>query len=289
MIPISTRFLFHFSDFGSGFTTPFIELTSDEGMILRSRSYHPSKSIYQHTFTPLQSQTYPLPHLKPTTKLYHIHQNIWLTSQRREQNGYMEEAQLISTQDDRITTLEVGHFFNHIQSSPNGNIWFGYSEDGASRRSSHLSSAVIACMNLQGDVVYRLDKDPHLPESKLLVDCYTLNVLSDQEVWACYYPGGVIQIVDGTIKQLWTDLPSIDRIAVGKEFILYETSRHTVERTAHRLFLTSRAYPKLAQAVSPFYQNRPLRYSQTVAKGSCMYFVTDEGVYVTNLNETLFQ
>lgn len=289
MIPISTRFLFHFSDFESGCSTPFVELTSNEGMILRSRSYHPSKSIYQHTFASLHSQSYTLPHLEPSTRLFHIHQNLWLTTQRKEQNGYVEEIKLVSTQNNQSKTLEIGHFFNFIQSSPNGNIWFGFSEDGASRRSSHLSSAVIACMNLVGEVVYRLDKDPHLPESSLVVDCYTLNVISDQEVWACYYPGGVIQIIDGTIKRHWTELPSINRIAVGEEFILYETSRHTVERTAHRLFLTSRAYPKLAQAVSPFHQDRPLRYSQTVAKGSCMYFVTDDGVYVADLNETLFQ
>lgn len=289
MIPISTRFLFHFSDFGLGHSTPFVELTSDEGMILRSRSYHPNKSIYQHAFTPLSSQLYSLPHLEPTTRLFHIHQDLWLTTQRSDQNGYVEETQLISTQNNQITTLKVGHYFNFMQSSPNRNIWFGFSEDGSSRRSSHLSSAVIACLNPHGEVVYRLDEDPYLPESKLVVDCYTLNVVSDQEVWACYYPGGVVQIINGTIKRCWTELPSIDRIAVGEEFILYETSRHTLERTAHRLFLTSRAYPKLAQPVSPFYQNRPLQYSQTVAKGSCMYFVTDDGVYIADLNETLFQ
>lgn len=289
MKSIPTQQLCRFQDYLTQSLTPNVELTSNQTFLLRTRSYHePSfhQGIqYHHICLSYDLSFIQLPKTSKSTKLYHLHDDLWLSVQGCPiKKGFHNEVELISTDGHLAKKIEVGSNFSLVQVSPNGQIWLGFTEEGSSHQKVHLASAILACINQEGTVLYRLDQDPNCRQNDLLVDCYTLNVLSDKEVWACFYSGGVIQIQNYQIKRYWHELPSIDSIAVGSKYLLYEKSRHNKDSRTPRLFLTNRDSPEKSIEAIPYFKETPLSYRSTIGKENKMYFITLDGIYLAEIN-----
>jgi hypothetical protein len=152
---------------------------------------------------------------------------------RRALDGSAEEnARVFDSQGREVGRFVAGDGIEHVQTTTNGEIWIGYSDDGVVGAYGRYGwgrlspEEWIDPIGISGLVQFdsfgrRLyEFSPPLGEH-VMCDCYCLNV-TDQEVWTSYHPGfPLVSITSDRRSTAWkTGLSGIGAVAVFADAML---------------------------------------------------------------------
>jgi hypothetical protein len=109
----------------------------------------------------------------------------------------------------------LGDGIQHVQTTVDGHIWVGYFDEGVFG-DTPISQSGINCFDKFGQLIYA-----HADES--MADCYALNVVSNDEVWSCYYTDfPLVQIVNQQVKNSWdSPVRGSGGFVIWKNFVLF--------------------------------------------------------------------
>jgi hypothetical protein len=109
----------------------------------------------------------------------------------------------------------LGDGIQHVQTTPDGQIWVGYFDEGVFGNTP-ISQSGINCFDKVGKLTYS-----HGNET--MADCYALNVISNKEVWSCYYTEfPLVQIENYQVKNSWeSPVHGSHGFVVWKNFVLF--------------------------------------------------------------------
>jgi hypothetical protein len=138
--------------------------------------------------------------LPPTKENFHNVQPLgedgWLLVRGRAKGEADRNAHVYSLDGLLCRSFHVGDAVADVQTTSRGDCWVSYFDEAP------LEQGGLACFDQQGRQVFRFsDLDPPAP---FILDCYALNVCSEQEVWACYYTDfPMVRLVDRQVARIW--------------------------------------------------------------------------------------
>jgi hypothetical protein len=105
----------------------------------------------------------------------------WLLGDAR--GGYTAFHHASGKLTNRI--FDLGDGSQDLQTTANGQIWVSYFDEGVFGLG--IGRAGLICFDSSGTPVFRYSDLAESQQLAFIDDCYALNVISDDEVWLCYY------------------------------------------------------------------------------------------------------
>jgi hypothetical protein len=129
--------------------------------------------------------------------------------------GETKNARVFDSNGTLKRDFTLGDGIQHLQTTADGQIWVGYFDEGVFG-DTPISQNGINCFDKFGNLVYA-----HTDES--IADCYALNVISNKEVWSCYYTDfPLVQIENYRVKNTWqSPVRGSQGFIVWKNFVLF--------------------------------------------------------------------
>jgi hypothetical protein len=225
--------------------------------------------------------------LPPTERAYYhvapLSDGRWLLVEVRAESDSTQNAAVHDAQGRLISTFHAGDGIEWVQTTEAGRIWIGYFDEGIFSRVG-LGNAGLACLDAEGQVLFRHDALAEPGGVPPIADCYALNVASDEDVWAYYYKEfPLLRLRRGTVAGMWTNIPVAGASAFGVhgDRVLFVGS-HRRKRALHLLtLLEMRAF-----ALTPVDQaGDPLNGTRLrgCGRGPKLYLHTDEALYCVDL------
>jgi hypothetical protein len=148
---------------------------------------------------------------------------------RRFPDGTVELNGRVYGSDGQLRhEMLLGDGISHVQTTASGKVWVGYFDEGVLGNFGWGFGGDTEPVGASG--LLRFDKSGNIewgfvpPEGfGGIVDCYALNVVSDSEVWACYYTDfPLVRIGPADATRGWrTDVVGVAAIAANGEDILF--------------------------------------------------------------------
>ena len=184
--------------------------------------------------------------LAPSGKHYSFVQPLpgerWLLVRSLAASASDLNADIFNGSGTILSSFYAGDGIEHVQTTPSGDIWIGYFDEGVFGR-EELGQSGLACLNDHGKPLFQYRSDIAEPNGLPSIDdCYALNVPNDELVWATYYSDfPLIKLRNKLLDKVWRDFPakavksfavSDDQLlmvaAYRKEALLYSVDRETV-------------------------------------------------------------
>jgi hypothetical protein len=105
----------------------------------------------------------------------------WLLGDAR--GGYAAVHDRFGKKTGKI--FDLGDGSEDLQTTPIGNIWVSYFDEGVFGLG--IGNAGLICFDSTGKSVFKYSDLVETHQAPYIADCYALNVISDHEVWLCYY------------------------------------------------------------------------------------------------------
>ena len=209
---------------------------------------------------------------------------------------YESDHSVIRIFDDnwhQIRTFQIGSLPDIAVTSA-GHIWARYNDQGI-YSGQDIAASGLCCLNISGEPIYLHDKAveatyaPHDPiyETLLIDDCYAINLVSDNEVWAYFYTDfPLVSIVDHRIDHVWTSVPvkGAHAFAVGDEHALFSGGYD--EKHLNLVDLPTMANVQL----QPVDQRRePVEYKHwlSVGQANTLYLVNERTIHAVTVTEAI--
>lgn len=132
-----------------------------------------------------------------------------------------------------LRTLDLGHGSEHVQTTPDGLIWVGYSDEGVFGEGIGRSGLV--CLSTCGVMVFEYFNfaiDCGLP---LIEDCYTLNVMGSPVLVSYYSDFPSVLMDEFKLENVWRGQAPNRAVAVrGNRFVVFPAY--------HKPYLTTRTF-----------------------------------------------
>ncbi len=137
-------------------------------------------------------------------------------------------------------TLDLGDAIEHVNTTPDGNIWVGYFDEGV--YGDGIGTAGLVCFDNGGSPIFRyadFAKQHGLP---FISDCYTLNV-AGASVYVSYYTDfPLVCIRDFRLHRVWNNFGPNKAVAVrSNEFVIFPAY--------DKPFLTARSFESSASTI----------------------------------------
>ncbi len=164
--------------------------------------------------------------LPETVENYHaaqpLGQDEWLLVRGRVDGDDDRNAHVYNASGRHLRSFPAGDGIQDVQTTSGGKIWVSYFDEGVFG-STKLGGAGLVCLDDRGHCVFRFTDvlGSGVPD---ICDCYALNVVSDLEVWLCYYMDfPLVKLVDGKVEGFWprTPVKGSSGFAVEGESILF--------------------------------------------------------------------
>lgn len=288
---------------------PDIEDSLDEQPLTRLRILHQTPNGW-HTFEipdmlPWHRHVQPLP------------DGSWLVvgffpSEQRRPRAFPIDNARVYDADGRIQqSFYAGKCVVNVQATSDGLIWYGFGDEGV--LSDRLSSKGLACRDLDGNTLFGYSSFlqeriyPSLEEQEQrrysMIDCSALNVVSEDDVWICYWGGNhgdpIVRLNREGIQQAWMDNPILGKsMAVDGRRVLFGHV-HDLDGRFLAVSLDSLEMIELlpvGDAGASTLETKQRRYPsedvtydapayRTAARGSKLYTLTDDGrLYLVDLS-----
>ena len=206
----------------------------------------------------------------------------WLLVRGRAAGKSDKNAHVHGPEGKHIRSFHAGDAIAEVQTTENSNVWVSYFDQGVFG-DTPLGKEGLVCLDDEGRVVFRFNDLAIAEEIPDIADCYALNVCSDRETWLYYYTEfPLVQIVDGNIAKIWTDIGSrgSKAFAVAEWQILFAGGYHKAEK----LFLVDLDDPTNAiECVPVDLDGKALEPFTGFGRGSKLYLITGTSVFVVDL------
>ncbi len=163
-----------------------------------------------------------------------------------------------------------------MQTTADGQIWLSYGDQGAT-----TTSGLVA---LDRDGRQTFSFDGLGADAPPIVDCYALNVLSNEEAWVCYYAEfPIVRLVGQKLDRVWQKSPieGASAFAVLGNRLLFSG---THERPGSVFAVTLPDPTRIEmQPVDP--RGHAIQYKGAFARGPRLYLRTEEDVYLIDLRQ----
>lgn len=124
-----------------------------------------------------------------------------------------------------VSKLVLGDGINKVQTDKDGFIWTSYFDEGIFGNygwepSNAIGASGLVKWNDRGEVVY--EYTPNHSELDSICDCYTMNIVNENELWISYYTQfPLVKISNLTVTDYWLhDLGSISNLLVNGNKLL---------------------------------------------------------------------
>jgi hypothetical protein len=197
-------------------------------------------------------------------------------------DGVMPNAAVYSVDGSLRRTAVVGDGVQHLRSTPSGQVWIGYSDEGiygnfgwGTPGPAPIGRSGLARFDRDLDVSWEFPAEGTTPR---IDDCEALNV--DHDVWTCYSSDFPLVRIDGDQVTTWpTGLDTVSAVLADQTRVALVGAQTTVaELNGDNLQVTSTqhlALPPDAEAAG----------SQLIGQGSILHALTPDGLwYVTDLD-----
>jgi hypothetical protein len=120
-------------------------------------------------------------------------------------------------------------------------------------------------------------KAPHI------LDCYAMNISSQKEIWVSSYPAfPLVRLLDRQIDHIWENVPVgyYHAFAVNGKKVLF-AGRHD---NTLMLPLVELDTMQVEELVAVDEEGNPLSFHRACGRGSLLYLVTEQSVFLLDLN-----
>jgi hypothetical protein len=132
-------------------------------------------------------------------------------------------GQIFSFDGIRRSGVMLGDGIQHLQTIESGEIWIAYFDEGVFGNgwTNPIGAKGLLRFSADGERVYEFQPTKGLD---YIADCYALNVVSDSEVWCCYYTEfPLVKIVNDRVEQYWEcPIQGSDAFAVWQDSVLMQ-------------------------------------------------------------------
>ncbi|MEM7111354.1 MAG: hypothetical protein AAF614_02910 [Chloroflexota bacterium] len=117
----------------------------------------------------------------------------------------------------------LGDGIQDVQTTADGRIWTGYFDEGVFGNYGWKQSIGATGLVLWDGIGNKLYEYSPVGSLDYIIDCYALNVTSNQEVWCCYYTEfPLVRLQNQAVIANWNSRVSgSDGFAVWKDFVLF--------------------------------------------------------------------
>lgn len=130
----------------------------------------------------------------------------WLLVRGRSDDDEDRNAHVYDASGRHLRSFPAGDGIQDVQTTPDGRIWVSYFDEGVFG-GTKLGGMGLVCLDGRGHCSFRFTDilDDGLPG---ICDCYALNVVSDREVWLCYYTDfPLVKLLDNKVDGIWPRFP----------------------------------------------------------------------------------
>jgi hypothetical protein len=224
--------------------------------------------------------------LQETKENFHavqpLGQHEWLLVRGRADGDDDANATVFDMEGRPQRSFPAGDGIQDVQATEKRHIWISYFDEGVFGDTS-LGKSGVACLDPQGEILFRFNDvcgKNGLPD---IADCYALNVCSDHEVWLYYYTDfPLVRLMDGQPTGVWLALPvkGCGAFAVASNRVLFCGSYDKPDS----LFLLNLESSALRELTVLDKSGRPLRGFRAVARRSVVYLSTSDELYRLDIN-----
>lgn len=215
--------------------------------------------------------------LPPTKENFHSVQALgkdgWLLVRGRARGEVDRNAHVYSSDGTQTSSFHVGDAVEDVQVTERGDCWVSYFDEAP------FEQGGLVCFDKNGRVVLRFNDLGTVP---FMLDCYALNVCSNQEVWACYYTDfPLVRLVDCQVARIWPKVrvKGSHAFAVSGERVLFGGQYDK----RHRLFLADLGTMRVKGKVPATDTGRVIHSFTAFGRGSRLYLHTGTEVFVVDL------
>jgi hypothetical protein len=197
-------------------------------------------------------------------------------------------ARVFNNRADLDRTLDLGDAIEHVNTTPDGNIWVSYFDEGV--YGNGIGTNGLVCFDPRGTPIFQyLDfaKQHGLP---FISDCYTLNVTGSSAYVSYYTDFPLVCIRDFRLHRVWNDFGANKAIAIrANEFVTFPAYNkpfltvRSVESPEARIWELNapdgRRLSTLAGGPPETTSTGWYVPFQCVARGSRLYVYDDTGLY----------
>lgn len=224
--------------------------------------------------------------LPETDENYHAVQPIgsdeWLLVRGRAQGDDDRNAHVYDAAGRHVRSFHAGDGIQDVQATEDGRIWVSFFDEGVFGNTK-LGGAGLVCLDARGRCLFRFTDvlGGGVPD---ICDCYALNVVSDREVWLCYYTDfPLVRLVDGQVADFWPGLPvsGSSGFAVEGDMALFAGGYEDREF----LFLVRLGEKRVLKVRPTDEQGRPLTKFTAFGRGGRLLLQTDEALRSVDVAE----
>ncbi len=170
-----------------------------------------------------------------TTSHIQPFENGWLLGEAR--GGH---TRVFDKRGNLLRTLDLGDASEHIQTTPDGQIWVGYFDEGV--YGGGIGSAGLVCFDPQGIAMFQFDDFAKRYELPFIDDCYSLNVMGSSVLLSYYSDFPLVRIKDFQLQNVLQDFGANRAVAVRGE-------RLVVFPVYNKPYLTTRTFERADEMV----------------------------------------
>lgn len=203
----------------------------------------------------------------------------------RDEDDFDLNARVYSRDGTFLREFLLGDGIETIQTTHRGEIWTSYFDEGVFGNgwNDPVGAAGLVAWNEAGKKVYEFDPAGLVDQ---IVDCYALNVASDQDVWCYYYTDfPLVHLHDKRIVSTW-NVPVLGThaFAVANEYVLFAggyDKRDSLQLVRLARNGTSRL---IGEFVLMDDDGIPVKLVRTIGRGAKLYVLDDAVLYEIDLN-----
>lgn len=150
---------------------------------------------------------------EPSGKRYGFAQPLptgrWLLVEARVGKSNGANADVLGDNGRILSSFHAGDGIEHVQTTPAGEIWIGYFDEGV-YGGGELGQSGLVCLSEKGEVLLKYWSEIAEPNALPGIDdCYALNVSAEDEVWLDYYSNfPLVALQDKRLAHTWLDWPA---------------------------------------------------------------------------------
>ena len=193
-------------------------------------------------------------------------------------------ARVLGSSGQLVTTLDLGDASEDVQTTPDGQIWVGYFDEGVF--GTGIGQAGAVCFDAEGKPIFSFNQFAKRKQLPFIADCYTMNV-TDNAAWLCYYTDFPLVRIEGLeLAGVWKEFGGTKAIAVRGDAVirfpayddpfLYRRTLDSKEQTQIKLIAPSGEV--LSQLEPPGQQPQYVPF-QVRARGGRIYVFDDKRLY----------
>ncbi|HEY3929928.1 MAG TPA: hypothetical protein VGL89_16270 [Candidatus Koribacter sp.] len=120
-----------------------------------------------------------------------------------------------SNGQQRGDIFNLGDAIEDVQTTPSGDIWVGYFDEGV--YGGGIGQSGLVCFDAQGQAQFKYNAvaaERHLPP---IDDLYAMNVVGESEIWICYYADfPIVRLERFDSFQAWPEVAAIRGLGVSE-------------------------------------------------------------------------